>query len=65
MYYEIKIYKGNTVISYGVFPDLKQGIRFVLNRMHYIIKKDINDEMELLDSYCIINNYNYKIEIIN
>ena len=66
MHYEIKILHSNTVVSYGVFADVNEGIRFVLNRLHHVIKKDIKkDIMECLDDFCIINNYSYKVEIVN
>jgi hypothetical protein len=66
MFYEIRIYRGNTIMSYGVFADVNEGIRFVLNRLHRVIKKDIkNDIINCLDEYCLINNYSYRIEIVN
>lgn len=53
-------------MSYGVFADVNEGIRFVLNRLHHVIKKDIKkDIMEYLDEFCIINSYSYKVEIVN
>jgi hypothetical protein len=66
MFYEIRIYRGNTIMSYGVFADVNEGIRFVLNRLHHVIKKDIKkDIINCLDEYCLINNYSYRIEIVN